>query len=42
MIAAPGAELFAIPLPNKQKARSIPKPGPGLDSIMKKIDLPTS
>ena len=39
---APGAELFADPLPAKQYARSIPRPGPGFASSRKNIDLPTS
>lgn len=40
-MAAPGAELFDLPLPNKVKASKIPSPGPGFDSIKNKTDLPT-
>ena len=42
MIIAPGADFFAIPLPKKAKASSRPKPGPGLEATIKKMDLPVS
>ncbi len=41
-MTAPGAELFALPLPKMQYANNYPKPGPGLASIKKKIDFPAS
>ena len=31
-----------MPLPTKQKASNTPRPGPGLDSIIKKMDFPSS
>ena len=42
MITAPGAELFAEPLPATMYASKIPRPGPGFASNKKKIDFPIS
>ena len=42
MMMAPGAEAFAIPLPNTAKASSRPSPGPGLASSRNRIDFPFS
>ena len=42
MTAAPGAVLFAIPVPKMEKASSSPRPGPGFASSRNRIDLPCS
>ena len=42
MITAPGAELFALPFPAIQYAKSTPSPGPGFASRSKNTDFPTS
>ena len=42
MMTAPGAELLALPLPTRQYASRMPRPGPGFASSRKKMDLPAS
>ena len=37
-----GDDSFAVPLPKNQYASSTPRPGPGLASRRKNIDLPNS
>ena len=40
MIAAPGADSFAVPFPNKLYANRTPIPGPGLVSSNNRTDWP--
>ena len=42
VIAAPPADCLALPRPKNMYASSTPIPGPGLASIRKKMDLPSS